>query len=101
MVEPLHLCQRDPTPPWCWLWVRMLQLPADFPPRSRLFRILWTKLCFHVWQRGPRRTLWSGLGEVLRGGWSVKHKFLQHQAVLAEPGRPSRVTKYRHGFLRY
>lgn len=28
-LTPLR--QRDPAPLWCWLWVRMLQLPADPP----------------------------------------------------------------------
>lgn len=45
---------------------------------SHLFRALWAKGCFDVWQFGPWHTPWSGLEEVL-GGRSTNYKFLQYQ----------------------
>lgn len=61
-MESLQLCgQCDPVHPSAG------SRPGHSGSCSCLFRILWTKQCFHVEQCSPWSTLWSGLGGALRG----------------------------------
>lgn len=61
-MESLQLHgQCDPAHPSAGSW------PGHCGSCSCLFRISWTKECFHVEQCSPWSTLWSGLGGALRG----------------------------------